>query len=88
MVALSALSIFVLSFFMFEKYVNIASAKIASQQEKLESVKDKYYLAMSEQSVDIIDNSDFIVEEYTTTTYKIKLVSNNILPDLFVIRQK
>jgi stress-induced morphogen len=88
MVFISAMSFFIMAFYVFETHGVKTAKKIKQQQAVLQSLKEDYYFAMTAEIFDVMALPKYFTESMDSTHYKIKVVSDNMLTGLFVIRKK
>jgi len=88
MVFISVISFFIMSFFIFEVNFLKTSKNIKQQQEQIKLLKNDYYLAMTAKVDELIILPKYFVETIDSNNYKIKVISDNVFADLFVIRKK
>ncbi|MEI7941845.1 MAG: hypothetical protein WCH76_01590 [Candidatus Riflemargulisbacteria bacterium] len=88
MLFISAISLFIMAFYVFEVHGVTTAKKIKQQQAILQSLKDDYYFAMTAEMFDVMALPKYFTESMDESHYKIRVVSDNILTDLFVIRKK
>ena len=85
---ISVISFFVMAFFMFEMHGLTTTKKIKQQQVLLKSLKEDYYFAMTAEMLDVMASPKYFTESISSSNYKIRVVSDNVFTDLFVIRKK
>lgn len=88
MVVISAISLFIMSFYFFEVHVLKFTKHMKNQQNKVNFIKQDYYFAMTSPASELLSLPKYSVEEMGENYYKIKIISDDIFSDLFVIRKK
>lgn len=88
MVFISVISFFIMSFYVFETYSLKTAKSMQNMQEKISLIKNEYYYAMTSPVSDLLDMSQYSVQEIDENYYKFRVVSDDVFSNLFVIRKK